>query len=123
MLFRSTDDGWSYGVQDTVAHLSDPANAGVIGGATSISVEDTAANLLALGAPIPGALAVVVAGGDAGILTLAQAALLASITTDDGWSFGIDDSAGNLLAVGGPIAGATTEIYTLSLHDALPISR
>ena len=106
----TTDDGWSYGVQDTVAHLSDPANAGVIGGATSISVEDTAANLLALGAPIPGALAVVVAGGEAGALAVADVATLAAITTDDGWHYSLVDTAAHLAASGAVGDGAVNVV-------------
>ncbi len=107
---RTTDDSWSYSIEESAETLL---------GDIDTFVTDAAA-------------AVTVVGNDAGALTVAQHGVLASLTTDDSWSYSIEDSVENLLALaeGDPIitgtgqenifvAGNDAGTLTVAEHDAL----
>ncbi|MFP6849949.1 MAG: calcium-binding protein [Pseudomonas sp.] len=102
LVYWTTNDTWSYSIQDSVDNL-------LTNGAT---------------APIVGADAVTVEGNDAGALSIANHGLLAALTTDDTWSYSIQDTAANLLANGNvaPLTDADSVIVIGESGESLTVA-
>ncbi|MDR3414042.1 MAG: hypothetical protein P4L87_24290, partial [Formivibrio sp.] len=132
----TSDDDWTYSLNDTAANLLNAQNiviskaqaktvieiAGSVGTLTvsdynklvSITgintwhstVSDTAANLLSANPSVKGSIATTVLNNAASTLTVAEYNKLSIITSDDTWSSTVSDSAQNLLAADPSVHGS-----------------
>jgi len=98
----TTDDRWTYSLEDSAANLLNPANADAVAGASALSL----------------------LGDDAGALTLAQYNALAALLDQDyAWTYSIADTVANLLAADADILeGAENVILVGNAGGALTVA-